>query len=89
MNIKTETVIIDNMGSSHWSDSKKSDKHSSDGHRPEYMCVYILYTVISFREECANLHSLLAATQKQPPVIQLEHSCITSADNWPYLLIES
>jgi hypothetical protein len=37
------------------------------------VCVYNI-TVISFRKECANLYSLLAATQKQPPVIQFGHS---------------
>ena len=38
-----------------------------------HVCVYNI-TVISFREECTNLYSLLAATQKQQPIIQLGHS---------------
>ena len=50
MKMKTKTVIIDNMGSSHWSDSKKSDKHSSDCHRPEYMCVYIISRLYHFEK---------------------------------------
>ena len=41
--------------------------------RSTCVCVYNI-TVISFREECANLYSLLATTQKQPPVIQFGHS---------------
>ena len=42
MKMKTKTVIIDNMGSSHWSDSKKSEKH---------VCVYniTVFYIISKR----------------------------------------
>ena len=49
-NMKMKTVIIDNMGSSHWSDSKKSDKHSSDCHRQEYMCAYIISRLYHFEK---------------------------------------
>ena len=67
-NMKMKTVIIANMGSLEI--RQAFVRLSSTG---VHVCVYNI-TVISFREECANLYYLLAATQKQPPVIQLGHS---------------
>ena len=67
-NMKMKTDIIANMGSLEI--RQAFVRLSSTG---VHVCVYNI-TVISFREECANLYYLLAATQKQPPVIQLGHS---------------